>query len=241
MKITSTVSEITIEWEKDQPQASPRSLSALKAALSNVKEIQSVKFAGANQNRVVVVYSSSKGVVEFLRQVTNTLRSTQINPAEIREEIFEFEAQSSAGTQQQPRTVLGYLTRWTYGGLAIGSFVMAWVGLVVPGIPTVPFAILTVYFAEKFSPTLRNRLMESPVIGPAMRDWAEYHAIRRSVRDRVFLFVGVMVAITMMFTAVDSMAFLLVVLFAGLSLYMVYRIPVIDDAEAVRSPRLRIA
>jgi uncharacterized membrane protein YbaN (DUF454 family) len=87
----------------------------------------------------------------------------------------------------------GRIARTVYGALALGSFGMAWVGLVTPGIPTVPFVLLTSYFAVRSSPALLARLKRSRVFGPMLADWQKHGAIRRRTK---WIAVGSALALT---------------------------------------------
>ena len=66
--------------------------------------------------------------------------------------------------------------------LAASSFVLALVGVVLPGIPTVPFVLLTSYFLIRSSPKLSQRLLDSRIFGPTLRDWHEQRGIRRRTK-----------------------------------------------------------
>lgn len=68
-----------------------------------------------------------------------------------------------------------------------GCFFMSFVGLVTPGIPTVPFVLATSYFLVRSSPALDERLRRSRLFGRMVRDWTKYGGMRPSTKLRVVL------------------------------------------------------
>ena len=67
-----------------------------------------------------------------------------------------------------------------YLALAGGSFAMTLVGLVVPGIPTVPFLLTTSYYLARSSRRLDERLRRTPLFGPILVEWERRHGLSRS-------------------------------------------------------------
>ena len=75
---------------------------------------------------------------------------------------------------------------------------MSFVGLVTPGVPTVPFVLATSYFLVRSSPALDARLKRSRLFGPMLRDWEAYGGIRRETKIKiVVLTIGIM-AVTLL-------------------------------------------
>jgi uncharacterized membrane protein YbaN (DUF454 family) len=72
--------------------------------------------------------------------------------------------------------VIYQLLGWTSVGLAV-------IGAITPGIPTAPFVVIAGYFFIRSSPEAHRWLRESRWFGPILRDWEEYRAVRRSVRN----------------------------------------------------------
>jgi uncharacterized membrane protein YbaN (DUF454 family) len=68
---------------------------------------------------------------------------------------------------------LGYML------LAGGSFSLTVVGLVVPGVPTVPFLLATSYYLARSSPTLNGMLLRSRFFGPILDDLERWGGLRR--------------------------------------------------------------
>ena len=137
-------------------------------------------------------------------------------------------------TTETMQTLGERLRQWFYGTLATMSLGMAWVGLLVPGIPTIPFVLLTAHFALKSSPTLRHKLLSNRTFGPMMRDWDEHRAIRRSVRMRAYLLTLTLTGITLLLTPPSVVMYVAIVTMSGLGLFLISRIPVIETQAARR-------
>ena len=82
------------------------------------------------------------------------------------------------GPSASPPARVHGLRRILYLGLAAGSFGMSIVGVILPGIPTVPFLLLTSYYLIRSSPALNERLLRSRLFGQMLRDWNEHRAMR---------------------------------------------------------------
>lgn len=145
--------------------------------------------------------------------------------------MIETLGQNSEGEQGQRRTVGQRLSEIGYGALAVASLGMAWVGLLVPGIPTVPFVIVTVAFAAKASPALRSRLRRAKVFGPMIVDWERHRGIRPYVRRKAIIVTLALVSITLILAPPSVALYSLVGTMSTLGIVIILRIPVIHEAE----------
>jgi uncharacterized protein len=68
-----------------------------------------------------------------------------------------------------------------------GCFFLSFVGIVTPGIPTVPFVMATSYFLVRSSPALDERLRRSWLFGQMVRDWTTYGGMRSTTKCYVLL------------------------------------------------------
>ena len=59
---------------------------------------------------------------------------------------------------------------------------MAYLGAVLPGLPTTPWVLLAGYCFARSSPRLERWLKRSPVFGRLLRDWEEHRGIRLWVK-----------------------------------------------------------
>ena len=72
--------------------------------------------------------------------------------------------------------------RWLWWLLAYASLALGLVGIVVPGLPTVPFVLLAAYAAARGSQRLRERLLAHRQFGPVIRDWEAHGAVSRRAK-----------------------------------------------------------
>lgn len=59
---------------------------------------------------------------------------------------------------------------------------LAFVGVVLPLVPTTPFLLLAAFCFARSSPALRKWLYEHKLFGPLLRDWELYGAISRRAK-----------------------------------------------------------
>jgi uncharacterized membrane protein YbaN (DUF454 family) len=66
--------------------------------------------------------------------------------------------------------------------LAYASLALGLIGIVVPGLPTVPFVLLSAYAAARGSQRLRTWLLAHRQFGPVIRDWEAQGAVSRRAK-----------------------------------------------------------
>lgn len=64
--------------------------------------------------------------------------------------------------------------------LAYLFLALALIGILLPGLPTVPFLLLTAWFAARGSDRLHNWLYAHPKLGQLLIDWEQQKAVSRS-------------------------------------------------------------
>ena len=69
--------------------------------------------------------------------------------------------------------------RWLWWLLAYASLGLGIVGIVVPGLPTVPFVLLSAFAAARGSQRLHARLLAHRRFGPMIVDWQTQGAVSR--------------------------------------------------------------
>ena len=67
----------------------------------------------------------------------------------------------------------------TAGLVCVG---LAYLGTLLPGLPTTPWLLLASVCFARSSPRLQRWLLRSPVFGRLLRDWHEHRGIRRPVK-----------------------------------------------------------
>lgn len=66
--------------------------------------------------------------------------------------------------------------------LAVAALLLGLLGLVLPGLPTVPFLLLAAWAGAKSWPTLEQRLLEHPEYGPLIHNWQAYGRVPRRAK-----------------------------------------------------------
>lgn len=126
---------------------------------------------------------------------------------------------------------LGSWTQFGWGVLTCVSFGMTVVGILVPGIPTVPFVISTVYCANYSSPSLRRSIMQTPIVGTLLQHWDEHHSIDRLEKERMLWLVLVFMLISFLVMPATPMMITTTVLMSALSAGLIWWLPEPEDVE----------
>ena len=72
--------------------------------------------------------------------------------------------------------------RWAWWLLAYASLALGVIGVVVPGLPTVPFVLLAAFAAARGSQRLHTWLLAHRQFGPVIRDWQRQGAVSRRAK-----------------------------------------------------------
>ncbi len=242
MKISSTGSKLVLEFDGNSPDISEYRVRVLATLLSEVAGVSSVQLTWYAAPKIIATHAAGREIAAFLRRVAGEFRAPRIDlraiPASpipdipimniLGPGVVMLEHRLELLAESLAVTVNRIVRQIFFGGLACGSFFMAWVGVLVPGIPTIPFVILTVYFAEKASPTLRGYFLRSPLLGPAMRDWHEHRAIRRSSQIQALAFTGLLVVVSLSVATPSTGLYIGIAIMSSLGVYLIVSLPVID-------------
>lgn len=90
--------------------------------------------------------------------------------------------------------------RWIWWLLAYVTLGLGLVGIVVPGLPTVPFVLLAAFAAARGSQRLHAWLLAHRQFGPVIRDWEAQGAVSRRAK-RLATAMMAASAVIMFFTA----------------------------------------
>lgn len=66
--------------------------------------------------------------------------------------------------------------------LALAALVLGFIGIFVPGLPTVPFLLVAAWAGGRGWPQLERWLLEHPKHGPAIRRWRDHRAVPRRAK-----------------------------------------------------------
>ncbi|MEW8523216.1 MAG: YbaN family protein [Candidatus Thiodiazotropha endolucinida] len=94
------------------------------------------------------------------------------------------------------------LTRWAALILAYLFLALAVIGVILPGLPSVPFLLLAAWFAAKGSERLHRWLYAHPHFGKLLVDWEQQGAISRS--SKVAAVILLIVAWVVMYLRISS-------------------------------------
>ena len=85
---------------------------------------------------------------------------------------------------------------WLYrmiGGLAVACGA---IGVVLPGIPTVPFLLIALWAFTRSSPRVRKWLLDHPTYGPPLRNWQRHGAISKKGKSAALIGMGLSLVVT---------------------------------------------
>ena len=76
------------------------------------------------------------------------------------------------------------------------SLALAILGIVLPGLPTTPFALLSAYLYAKSSSKLYNWLLNNKILGPRIRNYHKRNGVTRKGKIGIIIFMWTMVCIS---------------------------------------------
>ncbi|MBT8113690.1 MAG: YbaN family protein [Gammaproteobacteria bacterium] len=107
--------------------------------------------------------------------------------------------------------------------LAYFFLVLALIGVILPGLPTVPFLLLAAWFSAKGSDHLHRWLYAHPHLGKLLIDWEQQGAISRS--SKVIAFLLLTLSWVIMYQRFDNIWFMtgMAVLFISILAFLISR------------------
>ena len=139
------------------------------------------------------------------------------------------ESQSNTNPENPVTQAVTGFRKAIYVVLAIFFFVLGMIGAVLPGIPTTPFLLLMSYFLIRVSPALNQKVLSWPLVGEPIRDWQEKGGVRRRVKVIAYAMVTLLVGLSVSLSNFGWPLMALVILAALVGVYVVHRLPTIDD------------
>lgn len=132
------------------------------------------------------------------------------------------------GYFRAPRMATGW-KRALHLSLAGLTFALAVIGVILPGIPTTPFLLLTSYHLLRSSHRLHNRLLDSKVFGPLLRDWHVHRGVRPGVKTKSLLILFAVVGATVYFSGMPARALWGITACSMIGVVCILRLRVIRD------------
>lgn len=131
--------------------------------------------------------------------------------------------------------------RLQYLAMAGGSFALTLVGLVVPGIPTVPFLLATSYYLARSSPRLNDRLRRTVLFGPILVEWEQHHGLSVASKAKLTGLTVAIVAVTVALSAATPVVLVVILVIAMVSIFGIARLPGLPhEAAASLKPRRHV-
>ena len=107
--------------------------------------------------------------------------------------------------------------------LACLFLILAIIGIFLPGLPTVPFLLLTAWFSARSSPRLHQWLHRHPIFGKLLTDWETNKSISR--KSKIVAVLMLMLSYALMLVRVDNTWILIGValLFLAVAAFLISR------------------
>lgn len=116
-----------------------------------------------------------------------------------------------------------FVPRYVALFLAYFFLLLAVIGVILPGLPTVPFLLLAAWFSARGSERLHRWLYAHPHLGRLLIDWETQQAISR--KSKIIAMITLLVSWVVMYQHIDSNWVLIGItfLFAAVATYLLSR------------------
>ena len=116
---------------------------------------------------------------------------------------------------------------------------LAGLGALLPVLPTTPFLLLASYCFVRSSPAWNERLLRTPVFGPLLIDWQQKGGVRAHVKLTAVSTICCVIGMTLWLGQLPPLGQALLLLFAGIGLVVVLRLPVVTGSSASNSAHVK--
>lgn len=104
--------------------------------------------------------------------------------------------------------------------LALGSLLLGFIGVVLPGLPTVPFILLAAFAAGKGWPQLEARLLAHTTYGPLIHNWRAFGVVPRSGKIAASLMMGISLLLCWVSSLMLTLKLVLTLLLTGVAFWL---------------------
>lgn len=115
--------------------------------------------------------------------------------------------------------------------LATIFFVLGAAGAFLPGLPGTPFLLLTSYFLVRSFPSLNERLLQSRLFGPILRDWQRRGGVRRDIKVKAIIIVLAAIGLSVWFSRDRLWLCYVMILLAAIGITVILKLPTLTDSE----------
>jgi len=124
------------------------------------------------------------------------------------------------------------IRRLVYIVLAGLFFILGVIGIVVPGLPTTPFLLLTSYYLTRSWPQMHRMLLAHRILGPVLRQWQQHRAVDPRIKRRAVALVVLVMGLLVCFSNLPTVLLATVMALASIGLFVIYRLPTVPDKVA---------
>ena len=201
-------------------------LTQVADALSRLDTVKSCK-ANPWSHRLTIDFRPENGVADwFLDQAERIYENLLASESQHGKPKTPLSASPEGGGVIEVASGPG---RLLYLALGAGALVMTVVGLIVPGIPTVPFLLLSSYGFARSSPRMNRWLRETRFLGPIVTEWEQHGGLSRTSKKKLIGLTAVIVVIAVLLAPLSPLALVLILVMASLSIYGLNRLPAIPE------------
>jgi uncharacterized membrane protein YbaN (DUF454 family) len=115
---------------------------------------------------------------------------------------------------------------WVGAGLSFGLGVL---GVLLPGLPATPFLLITSWCLVRASPRMHQRLLDSPLFGPLLKDWNAHRGVRLHVKVTALVLMLSCGVLTLVFADFSTPLRILIGALLCLGTGVVLRLRIIRD------------
>ncbi len=141
--------------------------------------------------------------------------------------------------QSKPQSVLrthnervSFPRRILFLTMAALFFLLGMIGVVIPGLPTTPFLLLTSYFLARSSPRLHQMFLQNRLGGPMLQKWQEHSGIEPRVKILAILMVVLAMSYVIFCSQLSRQLTIAFVALASVGLLVVGRLPTLKRESA---------
>jgi uncharacterized membrane protein YbaN (DUF454 family) len=129
--------------------------------------------------------------------------------------------------------------RYLYLALGGGSLTLSVIGLILPGLPAIPFLLASSYYLARSSRELHRKLMNSALLGQILREWESCKGMSLDSKRKLAAVTLVFVGITLALAPVGPWLLLGMAGTALMTLYGISRIPPIPETRELQNHQER--
>jgi uncharacterized membrane protein YbaN (DUF454 family) len=123
--------------------------------------------------------------------------------------------------------------RWLFVVAGLVCVGLAYLGALLPGLPTTPWVLLASYCFARSSPRLERWLKRSPFFGRLLHDWETHRGIRRPVKVVAVLLVVIVVGLSIAFGGLPEWVKWVIGSLAAVGIcVIVFVVPTIDNQRS---------